>query len=180
VLTLQCWESRLTGTNTTNWSVLQRILQKILYRAVLRIRIRIRIRIIYQDPDPFPGCIGSGSVSYSNGTKKLTGRENLTKNTFCVGPVGPTDKENQVKMCEKYRLRNIISLKRQRSGSVSNSRIRIRIKVKSRLRIRINRVWIRNTGIEPKKYRACPHLKPYIPLPPPPLSSKMSHLMKCQ
>ncbi len=34
-------------------------------------------------------------------TTKLTGRENLTKNTFCVGPVGPTDKENQVKMSIK-------------------------------------------------------------------------------
>jgi hypothetical protein len=31
-------------------------------------------------------------------TTKLTGRENLTKNTFCVGPVGPSGKENQVKM----------------------------------------------------------------------------------
>jgi hypothetical protein len=55
----------------------------------------VRIRIIFHDPDPFPVCLGSGSVSYSNGTTKLTGRENLTKNTFCVGP---TDKENQVKM----------------------------------------------------------------------------------
>ncbi len=44
-----------------------------------------------------PGCLGSGSVSYSNGTTKLTGRGNLTKNTFCVGPVGPNDEENQVK-----------------------------------------------------------------------------------
>jgi hypothetical protein len=31
-------------------------------------------------------------------TTKLTGRRNLKKNTFCGGPVGPTDKENQVKM----------------------------------------------------------------------------------
>jgi hypothetical protein len=38
-----------------------------------------------------------GSESYSNGTTKLTGRDNLTKNTFCVGLVGPTDKENTVK-----------------------------------------------------------------------------------
>ncbi len=32
--------------------------------------------------------------------KKLTGRENLTKYAFWLGPVavGPTDKENQVKM----------------------------------------------------------------------------------
>jgi hypothetical protein len=35
-------------------------------------------------------------------TTKLTGRENLTKNTFCVGPVGRTDRENQVKMYKKY------------------------------------------------------------------------------
>jgi hypothetical protein len=28
--------------------------------------------------------------------KQLKGRENLTKITFCVGPVRPIDKENQV------------------------------------------------------------------------------------
>ncbi len=28
-------------------------------------------------------------------TQKLTGRENLTKFAFWLGPVGPTDKENQ-------------------------------------------------------------------------------------
>jgi hypothetical protein len=62
-----------------------------------------RIHIIFQDPDPFPGCLGSGSrtVSYSNRKTKLTGRENLIKNTFCVGPVGPNDRENQVKMYKK-------------------------------------------------------------------------------
>jgi hypothetical protein len=58
-----------------------------------------------QDPDPFSGCLGfgsgSGSVSYSNGTTKLTGKFILTQNTFCVGPVGPTDKENQFMMYEK-------------------------------------------------------------------------------
>jgi hypothetical protein len=59
-----------------------------------------------------PGCLGSGFVSYSNGTTKLLGRENLTKNTFCVGPVRPTDKENQVKMYKKYCFRYITSLKR--------------------------------------------------------------------
>jgi hypothetical protein len=31
-------------------------------------------------------------------TTKLFGRENLTKNTFGVGLIGPTDNENQVKM----------------------------------------------------------------------------------
>jgi hypothetical protein len=64
-----------------------------------------------QDPDPFPGCQGSGSVSFSNGTTKLTETENLTKNTFCVGPIGPTDNENQVKMYKKYCFRYITSLK---------------------------------------------------------------------
>jgi hypothetical protein len=33
--------------------------------------------------------------------KKLTGRENLTKYAFWLGPGGPTDKENQVKMYKK-------------------------------------------------------------------------------
>jgi hypothetical protein len=82
----------------------------------------IRIR---KDPDHFSG---SGSVSYSNGSKKLKGRKNLTKNTFCVGPVGPTDKENQVKVCKKYCLRYITSLKGKDpdpykiSGFVSNGK----------------------------------------------------------
>jgi hypothetical protein len=60
----------------------------------------VRIRIIFQDldPFPFPGCLGSGSVSYSNGTTKLTGRGNLTKNTFCVVPVGPNYKKKRGKM----------------------------------------------------------------------------------
>jgi hypothetical protein len=35
-------------------------------------------------------------------TTKLTGRENLIKNIFCVGPLGPTVKEYQVKMYKKY------------------------------------------------------------------------------
>ncbi len=41
-------------------------------------------------------------------------RENLKKEygTFCVGPVGPTDKEIQVKVCKKYCFRYITSLKR--------------------------------------------------------------------
>jgi hypothetical protein len=29
---------------------------------------------------------------------KLTGRENVTKYAYWLGPVGPTDKENQAKM----------------------------------------------------------------------------------
>jgi hypothetical protein len=45
------------------------------------------------------------------GTTKLTGRENLTKITFCMGPVGPTEKENQVEMYKKYRFTYITSLK---------------------------------------------------------------------
>ncbi len=58
-----------------------------------------RIRIIFKDPDPgsVPGCLGSGSISYLMSTK-ITGRENLTKYAFWLSPVGPTGKENQVKM----------------------------------------------------------------------------------
>ncbi len=63
-------------------------------------------------PPPPPGCLGSGSVSCSNGITELTGRENLTKNTFCVGPVGPTDKENQLKVFKSTFFRYITSLKR--------------------------------------------------------------------
>jgi hypothetical protein len=45
-------------------------------------------------------------------TIKLTGRENLlTKKAFWLGPVGPIDKENQVKMLKKYGFRYITSLK---------------------------------------------------------------------
>jgi hypothetical protein len=43
-------------------------------------------------------------------TTKLTGRENGT-NTFCVGPVEPNDKENEVKMYKKYCFRDITHLK---------------------------------------------------------------------
>jgi hypothetical protein len=42
---------------------------------------------------------------------KLTGRENLTKYAFWLGPVGPNDKENQVKRYKKYYFRYIASLK---------------------------------------------------------------------
>jgi hypothetical protein len=79
-----------------------------MHKKLGRIRIIFRIRIRSR------GCIGSGSVGYrySNGTKKLKGRENLTKNTFCVDPVGPTYKESQVKVCKKYCFRYITSLKR--------------------------------------------------------------------
>jgi hypothetical protein len=35
-------------------------------------------------------------------TSKLTRRENLTKYAFWLGPVGPTEKENEVKMYKKY------------------------------------------------------------------------------
>ncbi len=117
--------------------------------------LRIRICIIFQDLDPFLGCVESRSVSISYDTTKLTGRENLTKHTFCVGPVRPTDKENQVEMMyKKYCFRYISSLNLQGSGSVSNSRNRIQLKsriwilinVKSRIRVRIKMVWIRNTA----------------------------------
>jgi hypothetical protein len=99
------------------------------------------------DPDPFQGVLGSGSVSYSNKHNKINWKRKFNKVCLLLGLVGPTDKENQVKMYKKYCFRYIISLKWQGSGSVSNSRIRICIKLNSRIRIRINRVWIHNTAV---------------------------------
>ncbi len=63
---------------------------------------------------------GSGSISCSSELNKINWKGKLTKNTFWLGPVGPTDKENQVNLYKKYRFRYITSLKRQGSGSVSN------------------------------------------------------------
>jgi hypothetical protein len=42
---------------------------------------------------------------------KSTGRENVTKNAFWLGPGIPIDNENQVKMYNKYCFRYITSLK---------------------------------------------------------------------
>jgi hypothetical protein len=47
----------------------------------------VRTRIIFPDPDP----------TLISATK-VTGKENLTKYAFWLGPGRPTDKENQVKM----------------------------------------------------------------------------------
>jgi hypothetical protein len=56
-------------------------------------------------------------------TIKLTGRENLTKNTtFCVGPVGPTDKENQVKIYKKYRFRQCCGSASKKCGCGSGKK----------------------------------------------------------
>ncbi len=70
---------------------------------MMQIRIRLD-RISFSYLDPFLSIPGSGSVfvSYSNEHKKNNWRENLTKYAFWFGPDGPTDKENSVKMCEKY------------------------------------------------------------------------------
>jgi hypothetical protein len=59
-----------------------------------------RILIIFQDPDPgsIPGRLGSGSISHFNEHKEIN-----WKYAFCLGPVGPTDKENQVNM---YKIKN--------------------------------------------------------------------------
>jgi hypothetical protein len=69
-------------------------------------------------------------------TAKLTGSKNLTKYAFWLGPGGPIDKKNQVKMYKKScfkvilgqylseTVRILILIKRQ--GSVLNSRIRIK------------------------------------------------------
>jgi hypothetical protein len=55
-----------------------------------------------------------------------------------MGSVGPTDKENEVKMYKKKYCCKLHYL-------FETVRIRIRIRLESR--IRIKRVWIRNTGI---------------------------------
>jgi hypothetical protein len=118
----------------------------------------IWICIIFPDPYNFP-WVFSDTDPYSTlmSRKKLTGKEILTTYACWLGPSGPVDKVNQVKMYKKYCLRDITSLKQKGSGSssVSNSRIRICIKVKSRIRIhvkvksriqfRFKIVWIRNT-----------------------------------
>jgi hypothetical protein len=54
-------------------------------------------------------------------TTTLTGRKNLTKFSFWLGPVGPTEKENQTKMYKKYLLFKVQYL-------FETARIRIRIK----------------------------------------------------
>ncbi len=33
----------------------------------------------FQDPDPFPGCIGSGSISYSSEHNKMTWKGKFNK-----------------------------------------------------------------------------------------------------
>ncbi len=65
--------------------------------------------------------------------------------------LGPTDKENEVKMYKKHCLRYITSLKRERSGSVSNSQIRIRLESRIRIRIKVkSRNRIRKKGLDPQ------------------------------
>jgi hypothetical protein len=52
------------------------------------------LKISVADPDTkLFHFTGSGSVTYSISRIKSTGRENLTKNVFWLGPGGPTDKE---------------------------------------------------------------------------------------
>ncbi len=43
-------------------------------------------------------------------TTKFNGRENLTKYAFWLGPLRPTDKENQVTMYKEYCVRCIPTL----------------------------------------------------------------------
>jgi hypothetical protein len=70
--------------------------------------------VSFPDPDPFPSVLASRIVSYSNENNKiLTGRENLTMKAFWLGPGGTTDRENQVKMYEKYHFRYIFSFKQK-------------------------------------------------------------------
>jgi hypothetical protein len=52
-------------------------------------------------------------------TTKLTGRENLTKYAFWLGPVGTSDKKkNQAKMYKKYCFRYITSLTWQKKKRI--------------------------------------------------------------
>jgi hypothetical protein len=68
----------------------------------------------FQDPDPRldPGCprIWIRIINYSNEHNKIDWKGKL--NTVCLflGPVGPTDKENKVKMNKKYCFRFTTSL----------------------------------------------------------------------
>jgi hypothetical protein len=74
-----------------------------------------RIRIIFQDPDPFPSVLRSGSVyvSYSYEHNKINwkGQFNNLQYAWRSGPGGHTDKENQIKMYKKYHLMYITSMK---------------------------------------------------------------------
>jgi hypothetical protein len=92
------------------------------YPTIHTIRLQILINKIFQDQDQFSGCLGSGSRStcYSREQKKITRRENLKKNTYSVGHVGPADNENQVKMYKIVQGTSTLPL--------WNGKIRIRIK----------------------------------------------------
>jgi hypothetical protein len=72
------------------------------------------IRIIFHalDPGSVPGCLGSGSIWTI--TTKLTGRENLTKYAFWLGPIGPVTGKIKLRCLKKssYCFRYITSLKR--------------------------------------------------------------------
>ncbi len=48
-----------------------------------------------------PGCLGSGSISYSNEHNKINWTGKFQSMPF-LSPVGPTDKENKVHMYRKY------------------------------------------------------------------------------
>ncbi len=43
------------------------------------------IRTIFQDPDPFPGCLGSGFIRYSHEHNKITWKRELNKEYFLCG-----------------------------------------------------------------------------------------------
>jgi hypothetical protein len=122
----------------------------------------VRILIIFPDTDllgsvsfsliriRFPNVLGSGSVTYANEHNSVN---RMTTYACWLGPSGPTDKENQVKMNKKYRFRYICQSADPDSLSNSwiwihirlKSRTRIRIKLKSMIRIHVKMTWIRNT-----------------------------------
>jgi hypothetical protein len=95
------------------------------------------------DPDPFPGVLGSESGAMLVSRTKLTGRENLTKYAFWLGPGRPTDKKNQVRMYKNYGtvLGTLPFLYRTKQSDLDPYQL------EKRVRIRIKRVWICNTAM---------------------------------
>ncbi len=113
---------------------------------MLRTVFRIR-----KDPYYLPG---SGSVSYSNEHNNITWKEKFNKvqYAFLLGPVEPTDKENQVKVYKKYR--TVLGTLPLWLGKDPDP-----YQIKSIIRIRIWRAWNHNTGQEGKFFVFFPVLR---------------------
>jgi hypothetical protein len=66
-------------------------------------RITVQDKYVVENPTVKP-IRGNTSGWHKSDICKLFG---FSKITFCVSPVGPTDKENQVEVCKKYCFRYI-------------------------------------------------------------------------